>query len=57
MLGYAPNRHLRFQLNIDNLFNKAYVDRVRQVLGNASRSSAIEYGDGRSAVLSAVYSF
>lgn len=57
MLGYAPNKNLKFQLNIDNLFNKAYVERVRQTLGSASRSSAIEYGDGRFAVLSAVYSF
>ncbi|EHP44448.1 putative TonB-dependent receptor [Cupriavidus basilensis OR16] len=57
MLGYAPNKNLKFQLNVDNLFNKAYVERVRQTLGSASRSSAIEYGDGRFAVLSAVYSF
>jgi len=57
MIGYAPNKQLRFQLNIDNLFNKAYVDRVRQSLGSASRSSALEYGDRRSAMLSAVYSF
>jgi len=57
MLGYAPNKRLRFQLNVDNLFNKAYVERVRQSLGSASRSSALEYGDGRAAVLSAVYSF
>lgn len=57
MLGYAPNKNLKFLLNIDNLFNKAYVERVRQTLGSASRSSAIEYGDGRFAVLSAVYSF
>ncbi|KWH52900.1 TonB-dependent receptor [Burkholderia anthina] len=57
MAGYEVNRRLRFQLNIDNLFDRAYVERVRQVLGSESRSSAVEFGDGRSAMLSAVYKF
>lgn len=57
MLGYKVDRHLQLQLNVDNLFDKGYVERVRQVIGNDARSSAIEYGDARRAVLSAVYSF
>lgn len=57
MLGYEANRRLRFQLNVDNLFDRGYVERVRQRPGNASRSSAVEYGDGRAATLSAIYKF
>ena len=57
MLGYQAARDLKLQLNLDNLFDKAYVERVRQVSGSQTRSSAIEYGDGRSAILSAVYAF
>ncbi|HBP4573641.1 TPA: TonB-dependent siderophore receptor [Pseudomonas aeruginosa] len=57
MLGYQATRDLKLQLNLDNLFDKAYVERVRQVYGNQSRSSAIEYGDGRTAILSAIYAF
>jgi catecholate siderophore receptor len=57
MVGYDVNRRLRFQLNIDNLFDRAYVERVRQVSGSQSRSSAVEFGDGRSAMVSAVYKF
>jgi len=30
---------------------------VRTVIGSDSRSSAVEYGDGRAAVLSSVYRF
>jgi catecholate siderophore receptor len=33
------------------------VERVRQQNGTAARSSAIEYGDARSAVVSASYRF
>lgn len=57
MAGYEVSRRLRFQLNVDNLFDRAYVERVRQVSGSESRSSAVEFGDGRSAMLSAVYTF
>ncbi|MGU1882907.1 TonB-dependent receptor [Pseudomonas aeruginosa] len=57
MLGYQATRDLKLQLNLDNLFDKVYVERVRQVYGNQSRSSAIEYGDGRTAILSAIYAF
>lgn len=57
MAGYEVSRRLRFQLNVDNLFDRAYVERVRQVSGSESRSSAVELGDGRSAMLSAVYTF
>ncbi|MNZ13556.1 putative TonB-dependent receptor BfrD precursor [compost metagenome] len=57
MLGYKASENLDLQLNLNNLFDKDYVERVRTTLGAASRSSAIEYGDARSAVLSATLSF
>ncbi|MBT9304332.1 TonB-dependent siderophore receptor [Pseudomonas sp. TAE6080] len=57
MVGYQVNDDLELQLNVNNLFNKDYVERVRQQNGNAARSSAIEYGDARSAIVSATYSF
>lgn len=57
MLQYQVNNELELQLNANNLFDKAYVERVRQVTGNASRSSALEFGDARALILSGVYSF
>ena len=57
MLGYKASETLDLQLNLNNLFDKDYVERVRTTLGNAARSSAVEYGDARSAVLSATLSF
>ncbi|MDE1166013.1 MAG: TonB-dependent siderophore receptor [Pseudomonas sp.] len=57
MLGYKVSKHLDLQLNLDNLFDKGYVERVRQATGSQSRSSAVELGDGRSAVLSGIYRF
>ncbi|MCY1458867.1 hypothetical protein D9M71_762870 [compost metagenome] len=64
MLGYKVSETLDLQLNLNNLFDKDYVERVRTQVGNsvgekttAARSSAIEYGDARSAVLSATLSF
>lgn len=57
MVGYKVNDNLDLQLNVNNLFDEDYVERVRQQAGAAARSSAIEYGDGRSALLSATYSF
>jgi len=57
MLGYKVNRNVDLQLNVNNLFDKEYVERVRQNIGTTARSSAIEYGDARSAILSATYSF
>ncbi|WP_175822895.1 TonB-dependent siderophore receptor [Burkholderia sp. BCC0419] len=57
MASYDVSRRLHIQLNVDNLFDRAYVERVRQVSGSESRSSAVEFGDGRSAMLSAVYKF
>ena len=57
MVGYKVNENLDLQLNVNNLFDEDYVERVRQQAGAAARSSAIEYGDGRSALLSATYSF
>ncbi|EIK97806.1 TonB-dependent siderophore receptor [Pseudomonas sp. M47T1] len=57
MLGYQVSEQLDLQLNLDNLLDTHYVERIRQVTGNGKRSSSIEYGDARSAVLSAVYRF
>ena len=57
MLGYKVNKQLDLQLNLDNLLDTQYAERIRNTTGNAKRSSSIEYGDARSAVLSAVYSF
>ncbi|MGE6792667.1 TonB-dependent receptor [Pseudomonas guineae] len=57
MLGYKVNQELDLQLNMNNLFDKDYVQSVRQNVGANTRSSAIEYGDARSAVLSATYRF
>ncbi len=57
MVAYKVNENLDLQLNVNNLFDKDYVERVRQQNGTAARSSAIEYGDARSAILSATYAF
>ncbi|MCM2320038.1 MAG: TonB-dependent siderophore receptor [Pseudomonas sp.] len=57
MVGYQVNKNLDLQLNLNNLFDEDYVAQVRQTPGTAARSAAIEYGDGRSAILSANYSF
>ncbi|WP_033533952.1 TonB-dependent receptor [Bordetella trematum] len=57
MLGYTIDRNLSLQLNIENLTNAAYIERVRQNPGNAQRSSAVEYGDGRSVVLTALWRY
>ncbi|NWL79274.1 TonB-dependent siderophore receptor [Pseudomonas taiwanensis] len=57
MVGYKVSKNLDLQLNVNNLFDKDYVERVRQQNGTSARSSAIEYGDARSAILSATYSF
>ncbi|MCY1496661.1 Catecholate siderophore receptor Fiu [compost metagenome] len=57
MVGYKVSKNLDLQLNVNNLFDKDYVERVRQQTGTDARSSAIEYGDARSAILTASYSF
>ncbi|SDS81272.1 TonB-dependent receptor [Pseudomonas oryzae] len=57
MVGYRVSRNLDLQLNVNNLFDEDYVERVRQNPGTDARSSAIEYGDARAAILSANYSF
>ncbi|WPO48772.1 TonB-dependent siderophore receptor [Pseudomonas sp. S1Bt23] len=57
MLGYKVNHNLDLQLNVNNLFDKDYVERVRQQSGSTTRSSAIEYGDARAAIMSATYTF
>lgn len=57
MLGYQASDNLELQLNLSNLADKKYVERVRTVVGGDTRSSAVEFGDGRAAVLSSVYRF
>ncbi len=57
MVSYEVNRQWSLRLNINNLGNKAYVAGVRQRLGEQSRSSAVEYGEGRSVRLAATYQF
>ena len=64
MLGYRVSKSLDLQLNVNNLFDEDYVQQVRQSLGTevgsgntVARSSAIEFGDARAAILSANYSF
>lgn len=57
MVGYELNRQWKLRLNLDNIGNKAYVAGVRQRLGEQSRSSAVEYGEGRTVRLTALYQF
>ncbi|MNO52920.1 putative TonB-dependent receptor BfrD precursor [compost metagenome] len=57
MLSYRATQQLDLQLNINNLFDKAYVERVRQQSGSDIRSSAIEYGDARTLILTTQYTF
>lgn len=57
MASYQVNDALSMQLNVNNLFDKEYAERVRGRAGDDGRSSALELGDGRSAVLSANYRF
>lgn len=57
MVGYQVSKNLDLQLNVNNLFDEDYVERVRQNPGTDARSSAIEFGDARAAILSANYSF
>lgn len=57
MASYQVNEAFSLQLNVNNLFDEEYVERVRSNNGSDTRSSAVELGDGRSAVLSANYRF
>lgn len=57
MLGYQASKELHLQLNVNNLFDEEYYDRVRTNAGSASNTGGLVPGDGRSAVLSANYSF
>ncbi|ANY15543.1 TonB-dependent receptor [Bordetella pseudohinzii] len=57
MVGYTVNANLSLQLNVDNLTNKAYIERARLTTGSDTRSSAVEFGDGRSAMLSAFWRY
>ncbi len=57
MLGYQVNEDVDLQLNVRNLFNEEYYDRVRSNIGSGVRSSALVPGEGRTAILSANLSF
>ncbi|ART83943.1 TonB-dependent siderophore receptor [Oceanisphaera profunda] len=57
MASYQVNDALSMQLNVNNLFDEEYVAGVRGRPGLDDRSSAIELGEGRSAVVSANYRF
>ncbi|MGH8434592.1 MAG: TonB-dependent receptor [Pseudomonas sp.] len=57
LVGYEVNDELNLQLNLYNLFDKEYYDRIRTAAGDGARSSSLVPGDGRSAVLTASYSF
>lgn len=57
MASYQVTDAFSLQLNVNNLFDEDYVERVRGRDGSDGRSSAVELGDGRSAVLSASYRF
>jgi catecholate siderophore receptor len=57
MLGYQASKELHLQLNVNNLFDEEYYDRVRTNAGTADNTGGLVPGDGRSAVLSANYSF
>lgn len=57
MVAYTVNANLSLQLNVDNLTNKAYIEKVRQNPGAQARSSQVELGDGRSAILTALWRY
>lgn len=57
MLGYRVNKELDLQLNVNNLFDEEYYDRVRTNLGTTANTGGLVPGDGRSATLTANYSF
>ncbi|WP_319782381.1 TonB-dependent siderophore receptor [Oceanisphaera sp. IT1-181] len=57
MASYQVNDALSMQLNANNLFDEEYAAGVRGRPGLDDRSSAIELGEGRSAVVSANYRF
>ena len=50
MLGYKVNRNLDLRLNVNNLFDKQYLTRIRN-------NGWATPGDGRAAILTANYSF
>jgi outer membrane receptor for ferric coprogen and ferric-rhodotorulic acid len=52
MAGYRLDKHLDFQLNINNLFDKSYYRSI-----SSSSSGASVYGEPRSIMLTAKYSF
>ncbi len=58
MLGYQATRDLKLQLNLDNLFDKA--SRRAGAPGVPAMPVALlghRVGDGRTAILSAIYAF
>ncbi|MBS7663892.1 TonB-dependent siderophore receptor [Pseudomonas lalucatii] len=57
MLGYQVSDALELQLNVRNLFDEEYYDRIRGSIGTDARSSALVPGEGRTAILAANFSF
>jgi catecholate siderophore receptor len=57
LLGYQLSQEVELQLNVRNLFNEEYYDRVRTNTGSSARSSALVPGEGRTAILTANFSF
>ncbi|WP_137887275.1 TonB-dependent siderophore receptor [Pseudomonas sp. 2FE] len=57
MLGYQASKELGLQLNVNNLFDEEYYDRLRTSVGTNATTGGMVPGDGRSAVLTANYSF
>jgi catecholate siderophore receptor len=53
MVAYRVNRQLGLQLNVNNLFDKEYYERIRNNAGNGWATP----GAGRQAVLTATYQF
>lgn len=57
MAAYQVSDSLDLQLNVRNLFNEEYYDRVRTSTGSSTRSSALVPGEGRTAIVSANFAF
>ncbi|ARU89770.1 TonB-dependent siderophore receptor [Pseudomonas sp. M30-35] len=57
MAAYQINDEVDVQLNVRNLFNEEYYDRVRTSTGSTSRSSSLVPGEGRTAIASVNFAF
>lgn len=57
MAAYRFSDELDVQLNVRNLFNEEYYDRIRTSTGSGTRSSALVPGEGRTAIASVNFAF